>query len=94
MVGSLTWRQFEVLLFIRDFIDEHGYAPTVRQTCKKFGFNYSRAWQHIIALKKKGFLVACNTKKGTARNIKLTDKLAWIPNLRRKLVEYYEKVEL
>ncbi|KMY69147.1 hypothetical protein AAU61_06450 [Desulfocarbo indianensis] len=57
MTRGLTPRQAQVLTFINDYLDEHGYPPTVREVAGHFGFRSPRAaHDHMKALQKKGFL--------------------------------------
>jgi len=55
-VQALTDRQREVLIFIREFVDYYHYAPTVREVARRFDFQVSAARQHLLALRRKGFL--------------------------------------
>jgi len=57
MTRGLTPRQAQVLAFINNYLDEHGYPPTVREVAGHFGFRSPRAaHDHMKALQKKGFL--------------------------------------
>lgn len=57
MTRGLTPRQAQVLEFINDYLEEHGYPPTVREVAANFGFRSPRAaHDHMKALQKKGFL--------------------------------------
>ncbi|MDR3172650.1 MAG: transcriptional repressor LexA [Treponema sp.] len=53
---ELTARQKEVLSFIDLFSREHSYPPTIREIGDHFGISVKGAHDHVIALKKKGFL--------------------------------------
>jgi len=50
---ELTKRQSEVLGFIRDFVAEHKYPPTIREIGGKFGISAKGAHDHVRALEKK-----------------------------------------
>lgn len=52
----LTERQIEVSKFIEQYIDENGFAPSVRNVADHFGFSPKAAYDHMTALKKKGIL--------------------------------------
>ncbi len=52
----LTARQESVLAFIKDFLNEHGYPPTIREICTHFQFLPRAASNHVNALVKKGYL--------------------------------------
>ncbi len=54
---TLTRRQKEILDKIQNFILEHGYAPTVRETGQMTGLaNPSAVFKHLLSLEKKGYL--------------------------------------
>jgi repressor LexA len=53
---ELTQRQKEVLSFITEFIKTHSYPPTIREAADFFSISVKGAHDHVIALKKKGFL--------------------------------------
>jgi repressor LexA len=53
----LTIRQREILVFLREFISESGYPPSLRDICARFGINGPKnAAKHLDALEKKGFI--------------------------------------
>jgi repressor LexA len=56
MRAQLTSRQKEILEFIKDFITEQGYPPTMREMCSHFSFLPRAATNHVNALIKKGYL--------------------------------------
>ncbi|HUX39683.1 MAG TPA: transcriptional repressor LexA [Rectinemataceae bacterium] len=53
---TLTLRQTEVLCSISDFVEEHGYPPTIRELADRFGISIKGAYDHIKALERKGQL--------------------------------------
>jgi repressor LexA len=53
---NLTTRQRETLDFIRAFLDENGFPPTVREVAEQFGISVKGSYDHMKALEKKGFL--------------------------------------
>ena len=53
---GLTNRQREVLEFIKGFIEQHKYAPSVREIAGHFDFDLKAAQDHINALRRKGFI--------------------------------------
>ncbi|MDR1024350.1 MAG: transcriptional repressor LexA [Treponema sp.] len=53
---ELTQRQKEVLSFIDNFKQEHGYSPTIREIGEFFNISVKGAHDHVTALKKKGSL--------------------------------------
>lgn len=65
---EITDRQYEVLNFIRDFIERYRFPPTRAEIAKAFKFNPNAAEEHLQALAKKGALVV---HRGIARGITL-----------------------
>ena len=53
---GLTKRQLEVAQFIENYIEENGYAPSVRNIADHFGFSPKAAFDHMTALKKKSII--------------------------------------
>ena len=69
---GLTQRQREVLHAIRDYRWEHGHSPTMREIADLLGWKRaSKAWFHVWALVKKGYLTATPKR---ARTLRLTGK--------------------
>lgn len=56
MRSVLTARQREVLDFIRHFMTQAGYPPTVREIGAHFGFVPRSVFDHLKALERKGVL--------------------------------------
>ena len=52
----LTARQREILEFIRHFMTQAGYPPTVREIGAHFGFVPRSVFDHLKALERKGYL--------------------------------------
>lgn len=52
----LTERQKEVLEFLTEYAESHGYPPTIRETAKAFSVSIKGAYDHVKALEKKGFI--------------------------------------
>jgi repressor LexA len=68
MRAQLTARQSEVLEFIKVFLRENGYSPTMREICARFRFMPRAATNHVNALVRKGYL----TKKPlTSRSLEV-----------------------
>lgn len=54
---SLTSRQGEILGFLRDFIVENGYPPSLREICGRFSIKGPQnAGKHLRALERKGYI--------------------------------------
>ncbi len=67
---GLTRAQQRVLEFLRQFLREKGYPPTVREVARAFGFRSPMAAKaHLDALQRKGYI---KRTSGLARGIELT----------------------
>jgi repressor LexA len=66
MKRELTDRQEEILNFIKEFLQEFGYPPTLRQIGKQFSITSTfGVKRHLDALEKKGYLnVESNASRG------------------------------
>lgn len=66
MKRELTDRQEEILNFIKEFLQEYGYPPTLRQIGKQFSITSTfGVKRHLDALEKKGYLnVESNASRG------------------------------
>ena len=54
---SLSSKQEQVLKFLMDFNEQHGFPPTIRELCAYFGFkSLNTAHFHLRALEKKGYI--------------------------------------
>ncbi len=82
---KLTARQTEVFNFIKSYIANHGYPPTIREVGVGFGISVKGSYDHIKALEKKGY-IKCNLKR--SRAIEITD------SSREKELEKMEKVPI
>jgi repressor LexA len=53
-----TPRQREVLVWLADYVDRHGYGPTIREGAAAFGMRSPHGFHaHVLALIRKGWLV-------------------------------------
>lgn len=69
---KLTSRQGEVLMYIRIFIADHGYAPTLREIGAFFGWTSTNATSdHLRSLIRKGYLTRA---RGKSRAMRVTQK--------------------
>lgn len=62
---GLTQRQLEMLCFLRQFIAEHKYPPTIREISAHFNIAVKAAHDHIHALVKKG-VIRCDNNRSRA----------------------------
>ncbi|HOP27515.1 MAG TPA: transcriptional repressor LexA [Candidatus Sabulitectum sp.] len=71
MGSDLTKRQKQFLEFICDFIEQHGYPPSIRETQKAFGLKSTKGVKdHIDRLVEKGYL---NRENGSARALSISN---------------------
>jgi SOS-response transcriptional repressor LexA len=54
---EITARQKEILDFIIFFYKKNGFMPAVREISSNFGISSKGAFDHLIALEKKGFIL-------------------------------------
>lgn len=67
----LTTRQKEILGFLREFISESGFPPSLRDICARFGISGPKnAAKHLDALERKGFI---RRRAGSSRAIELLE---------------------
>jgi len=62
MRKNLTKRQQQVLDFIINYIKDIGYPPTVREVAKEFKISSKGAYDHLVAIEKKGYIKRNPTK--------------------------------
>jgi repressor LexA len=53
---AITKRQSEVLDYIKAFISEHKFPPTIREISEFFSISVKGAYDHVKALEKKAFI--------------------------------------
>ncbi len=71
-MNGLTKRQVEILSFVRQFIAQNEYSPSLNEIKDHFGFaSANAAAKHLTMLKRKGFLLA---KPNSHRSIALPPK--------------------
>ncbi|HET6428149.1 MAG TPA: transcriptional repressor LexA [Phycisphaerae bacterium] len=52
----VTPRQMDILRFLRDYRDKHGYSPTMQEMADCFGLTKVTVFEHVGALERKGLL--------------------------------------
>jgi repressor LexA len=70
---NLTPRQKQIVDFIRDYVAEHEYAPTMQEIADYLGVSRPTVFEHIEALEAKGALTREATR---SRTIELAEELA------------------
>lgn len=67
----LTNRQREILVWLAQYIADHGYSPTIRELCQAFGFDSPNgAMCHLVPLRKKGWIT---WQDGQARTLRVIE---------------------
>lgn len=68
---KLTRRQEEILGFLKEYMAEAGFAPSLREICARFGIKGPQnAAKHLDALERKGFI---RRKAASSRAIELLE---------------------
>jgi repressor LexA len=69
----LTERQREILTWISQYIDAHGYSPTLRELCRAFGFvSPNGAKCHLVPLARKGHVTWNERQSRTLRVLEVS----------------------
>jgi SOS-response transcriptional repressor LexA len=58
----------QILDYIKTYIHQHGYAPTIREIAERFNTATSNAWRHVGKLARAGKIVKTRRQ---ARSIRL-----------------------
>ncbi len=81
---KLTKRQQEVLDYIRAYITEHGYPPTLRELGSQLGISSTNGVNdHLKALERKGYLARDEAKSRALVPIDTEDNMVSVPLLGR-----------
>ncbi len=67
---SITKRQQEVLDFIKSYVSDHHFPPTMREISENFGISVKGAYDHVKALERKRFI---NLGSNRSRTIEVLD---------------------
>jgi repressor LexA len=69
---TVTPRQLEILRFIRDFRNHHGYSPTMQEIGDHLGLTKVTVFEHVGSLERKGVLL--RGAKHKARSLQVSEK--------------------
>jgi repressor LexA len=69
---GLTEKQKKVLEFIEEYMDKHGYPPSIRDIARRFRITPRGAQLHLIALEKKGYI---SRTGGKARALSISKRI-------------------
>jgi len=75
MKQTPTRRQMEILRFLRDYRDRHGYSPTMQEIADFFGLSKVTVFEHIGALERKGLLL--RGAKHKARSLRISPEVTF-----------------
>ncbi|PID80939.1 repressor LexA [bacterium DOLZORAL124_64_63] len=79
---ALTRRQAQILEFINQFSNYHGYAPTLQEVGAKFGLSSpATVHKHISNLVEKGYLL--RPRRNSSRGLEVVDQRSEEPTLVR-----------
>ncbi len=69
-MGNLTPRQSEAVLFVKRYVRQHGFAPSIREVASGLGVAVTAAVGHLRAAERKG---AIRRASRTARGLVVRD---------------------
>lgn len=72
---TMTPRQLEVLRFIRDFRNHHGYSPTMQEIGDSLQLTKVTVFEHVNSLEKKGLLL--RGAKHRARSLQVSPEYSF-----------------
>src|ERR1700745_1431833 len=68
-MATLTKRQKQMVDYLENYIDEHGYAPTLAEVGEYFGLSsLATVHKHLRNLENKGFIRGCTIIAGRWRS--------------------------
>lgn len=62
---SMTQRQRQILDYIKGYVGEHSFPPTIREISERFEISVKGAYDHVKALERKS-AIRCNTNRSRA----------------------------
>lgn len=77
---SMTQRQRQILDYIKEFVEDHSFPPTIREISERFEISVKGAYDHVKALERKS-AIRCNTNR--SRAIEVLDGRNDGPSIRR-----------
>jgi len=81
---TLSERQERILAFIRDYLEEHRYPPTIREIGKAVGINSTSVVKYNLdRLQKKGYI---DRREEVSRGLRLKDGPSLVPQALRALL--------
>jgi len=72
---AITKRQSEVLSYIKSFVTEHKFPPTIREISESFSISVKGAYDHVKALEKKNYIRLDTNRSRTIEVLDGEDRL-------------------
>lgn len=91
-MDKLTYRQKEILEFVKSYSRTNSYPPTLKEIGSHFNVTIGTVQDHVFALQKKGYL---EKKKDTARGFKILkskSSASYQDNSEKEIIPLYGKV--
>lgn len=76
----MTQRQRQILDYIKEYVGDHSFPPTIREISERFEISVKGAYDHVKALERKS-AIRCNTNR--SRAIEVLDGRNDGPTIRR-----------
>jgi len=81
---SMTRRQQEILAFVKDFLSQHGYSPTLEEIAHHFGISsLNGVYKHLKSLEQRGLIRRLSNQARSIQVIERTRTAATLPLLGR-----------
>ncbi|RPJ60975.1 MAG: transcriptional repressor LexA [Acidobacteria bacterium] len=81
---SMTRRQQEILAFVKDFLSQNGYSPTLDEIAHHFGINsLNGVYKHLKALEQRGLIHRLSNQARSIQVIEKTNPATTLPLLGR-----------
>ncbi|MFQ3621071.1 MAG: transcriptional repressor LexA [Spirochaetales bacterium] len=77
---TLTYRQKQILDYIRSYIDEHQFPPSMREISERFSISVRGAYDHVKALERKKFV---RLDANHYRSLVILDRLNGVEKIHR-----------
>lgn len=75
---SLTKRQKQVFEFLRDYLDEYGYSPTLEEIAQHFRIaSLNAVYKHLRALEARGFIKRLSNQARSIQVLEVEPKSQW-----------------
>ncbi len=75
---DLTEKQKRILSFIEEYLERHGYPPSMRDIARRFRITPRGAQMHLIALEKKGY-ISRSSRRARALSITRRTEAVLVP---------------